>query len=407
MLERAGREAPFQVVAVRHPENRGRAQARETGWRESRAELIAFTDDDCVPEPGWLEAGIAAAEAASGAIVQGATRPDRTQLDRLGPFARTVTVESFDPAFQTCNMFFPRAVLEGVGGFDVESFGRVHGGEDSDLAWRAIKAGAPAAFAPDARVEHAVDGLGARRHPPRLRRVVAPRIRPPSGASPRSFRERRLLEAHPPLALRRAPGAPAPAEAVAAAPVARRSRGSARCARAGSSWVADSSWRRSTRPATRPRWPRRFATAPGTGASCSERLGARGLNERRELRRLGADVAGDEDVGAAPRAHLRPLVGRQREQLPDRAGERLGRHPARRASPTPVRPAPAGRPRRRRRREPPSPAPPSPPPASRRDRRGGDHRRHREQVGALEQVAHGLGPPGIDDPGALPQARRR
>src|SRR5689334_9499227 len=31
------------------------AVQRNTGWREARAELIAFTDDDCRPEADWLE----------------------------------------------------------------------------------------------------------------------------------------------------------------------------------------------------------------------------------------------------------------------------------------------------------------------------------------------------------------
>src|SRR3954470_12047067 len=29
---------------------------RNAGWREARAPLIAFTDDDCRPEPDWLAA---------------------------------------------------------------------------------------------------------------------------------------------------------------------------------------------------------------------------------------------------------------------------------------------------------------------------------------------------------------
>jgi GT2 family glycosyltransferase len=46
-----------------------------------------------------------------------------------------------------------------VGGFD-ESFGSFSAGEDTDLAWRALEAGASTAFAPDALVFHAVHELG-------------------------------------------------------------------------------------------------------------------------------------------------------------------------------------------------------------------------------------------------------
>lgn len=40
---------------LRFDEHRGANPARNRGVRESRGELIAFTDDDCIAEPGWLE----------------------------------------------------------------------------------------------------------------------------------------------------------------------------------------------------------------------------------------------------------------------------------------------------------------------------------------------------------------
>ncbi|MEA2352273.1 MAG: mycofactocin glycosyltransferase, partial [Thermoleophilaceae bacterium] len=38
---------------VRHERSRGPAAARNSGWRAASAPLVAFTDDDCRPEPGW------------------------------------------------------------------------------------------------------------------------------------------------------------------------------------------------------------------------------------------------------------------------------------------------------------------------------------------------------------------
>jgi GT2 family glycosyltransferase len=122
--------------------------------------VVAFTDDDCVPAPEWLEAGLKATAASPGAIVQGRTEPAPWELDSAGPFSRTIDVPGPDPAFQTCNVFYPREVLERVDGFDTQGFGRSPGGEDSDLAWRAIESGAATAFAPDALVRHAVEDLG-------------------------------------------------------------------------------------------------------------------------------------------------------------------------------------------------------------------------------------------------------
>src|SRR5262249_45121667 len=40
----------------------GPAAARNVGWRAARAPVIAFTDDDTVPDPGWLAAGLGAFE---------------------------------------------------------------------------------------------------------------------------------------------------------------------------------------------------------------------------------------------------------------------------------------------------------------------------------------------------------
>ena len=37
------------------------ARQRNLGWRAARGELVAFTDDDCRPEPDWLERMVAVA----------------------------------------------------------------------------------------------------------------------------------------------------------------------------------------------------------------------------------------------------------------------------------------------------------------------------------------------------------
>ena len=76
-----------------------------------------------------------------------------------GRSAGTLRVRSLGPFFQTCNVTYPRALLEEVGGFDEETFS-VPGGEDCDLARRCFAAGADAVFAPDALVHHAVHELG-------------------------------------------------------------------------------------------------------------------------------------------------------------------------------------------------------------------------------------------------------
>src|SRR5436305_4136688 len=66
----------------------GPAGARNVGWRAASGEFIAFTDDDCLPESGWLAAGaaaLAAADAAAGrTIVPLPERPTDFQRNLAG-----------------------------------------------------------------------------------------------------------------------------------------------------------------------------------------------------------------------------------------------------------------------------------------------------------------------------------
>lgn len=144
---------------ARNSSSAGAAAARDRGWRLASASVIAFTDDDCEPHPEWLEAGIDALEQARG-FVQGRTVPNPRELDKIGPFSRTIAIEKLDLNFNTCNVFYPRALLAQIDGFDTRAFGRGAAGEDSDLAWRAMEAGARPTFAPQALAYHAVNGLG-------------------------------------------------------------------------------------------------------------------------------------------------------------------------------------------------------------------------------------------------------
>jgi GT2 family glycosyltransferase len=159
VLEEERGRGVLHLRSVRHSLPRGTAGGRNSGWRAARAPLVAFTDDDCVPAPGWLAAGLAAGEREPGAIIQGRTEPNPGELGRRGVLSRTISVETLGPQYEACNIFYPRAVLERVGGFD-EIFGLFSAGEDTDLAWRALGAGVRTAFAPDALVYHAVHELG-------------------------------------------------------------------------------------------------------------------------------------------------------------------------------------------------------------------------------------------------------
>ena len=112
ILDRELQLGELRLRAVRNDKSRGPATARNRGWRLADAPLIAFTDDDCVPTEGWLESLVAAARAHGDTIVRGRTLPNPSESHALGPFAKTVRIEGPSPHYETCNVAYPRALLE-------------------------------------------------------------------------------------------------------------------------------------------------------------------------------------------------------------------------------------------------------------------------------------------------------
>ena len=145
----AASPAPVRYLAVVGPH--GPAAARNLGWRRAAGAVVAFTDDDCVPDPGWLAAGLAAladAEvvAATGrVIVPLREAPTDYELDAAG-------LEGAE--FVTANLFCRRSALEAVGGFD-ERFTDAWR-EDSDLHFALLRRPGRIAPASDAVVVHPV-----------------------------------------------------------------------------------------------------------------------------------------------------------------------------------------------------------------------------------------------------------
>ena len=133
----------------------GAAPKRNAGWRAAKAPLVAFTDDDCRPPAEWLERALAAARRHPQAIVQGTTMPDPDELplEAAAPHTHTQRIVPPNHAAQTCNIVYPREVLERLDGF-VEG---LDSGDDTDLAARAQREGVPYVGAREVLTWHAVE----------------------------------------------------------------------------------------------------------------------------------------------------------------------------------------------------------------------------------------------------------
>lgn len=127
----------------------GLASARNVGLAAASGELVCFTDDDCLPVPGWVDAAVEYLRA----------HPDHSGVQ--GP----VNSEPWDPLYghslaydgpgegryYGANIAYRRELLEREGGF-AQEFDPYHG-EDLDMAFRMLAHG-PIGWAPEMAVVH-------------------------------------------------------------------------------------------------------------------------------------------------------------------------------------------------------------------------------------------------------------
>ena len=128
---------------------RGAVRARNTGASLAQGDILAFTDDDCLPEEFWLfnarkhfaEPSVAGIE---GQIVS----------DHLGdPSWRPVTnLGGAGFGFMSANLMVRQSVFQRLGGYDYQ-FDHPHFREDTDLGWRMQEIGT-VPYAADVTVFH-------------------------------------------------------------------------------------------------------------------------------------------------------------------------------------------------------------------------------------------------------------
>jgi GT2 family glycosyltransferase len=149
--------SPLQLRVLQREVNGGPAAARNTGWRTAAADVVAFVDDDCTPDPGWLGAlHRAFARNDRLGVVQGRTRAAEGPRGQW-TIAREISDET--PWFEGCNIAYRRDALEATGGFDEEI--RWYG-EDTSAGWKVVEAGWERDFEGSAVVVHDLEERGVR-----------------------------------------------------------------------------------------------------------------------------------------------------------------------------------------------------------------------------------------------------
>lgn len=137
------------------PTLRGPATARNTGWRAARGAVIAFTDDDTLPAPDWLSAGLAALDADDGGSCAAVAGRVVVPLPGRPPTDHERMTQGLEHCeFVTANAFVRRQALLQVQGFD-ERFTRAWR-EDSDLQFRLLDEVGPVGRCDRAVVTHPV-----------------------------------------------------------------------------------------------------------------------------------------------------------------------------------------------------------------------------------------------------------
>ncbi len=140
---------PDLLRIFRRPSSRG--GGRNIGVRESRGEYVAFIDGDCFADSRWL--ATLRAHAGPGKVVAGRTttvgKPKYGELERVELFQG-----GYDVTYPSCNLLYPRALFERLGGFDT----RYITAEDIDLNLRAVQDGATIVYDDRAVVFHHMRG---------------------------------------------------------------------------------------------------------------------------------------------------------------------------------------------------------------------------------------------------------
>ncbi len=147
----------YHLIRLIRNSNQGPAASRNIAWRAARADIVIFTDGDCVPAKDWIEKLLLPFTSDDIAGVAGAYRTFNEE-NVLARFVgheiawRYRNVRGAVDAHGAYNLAIRKRVLEELGGFE-ESY-KAPSGEDWDLTYR-ISRRYKILFTPDAVVAHA------------------------------------------------------------------------------------------------------------------------------------------------------------------------------------------------------------------------------------------------------------
>lgn len=161
VLAKAAATTRLRFLALQLETSVGQGPGRNAALARARGDVVAFTDDDCLPPPEWLERLTAPLrrDSRTRLVVQGRVVPTPQRPAGAGRWARTVWVLRPTWLFETCNIAYRRTDLEAAGGFPGRGDAptRADGklvGEDALLGWRVIEAGADLEYLPEAETHH-------------------------------------------------------------------------------------------------------------------------------------------------------------------------------------------------------------------------------------------------------------
>lgn len=137
---------PLEVRYLGQPERRGLAAARNRGWQTARGQVVAFTNDDCLPDTEWLSSASMSFKRGAQVVIG----QQRVLLPNPSlPLNRTAILSKQANSL-TINYFCQKSTLEQVGGFD-EAVNTVWRSE-SDLQAKFIQEGISIEKCPEAIV---------------------------------------------------------------------------------------------------------------------------------------------------------------------------------------------------------------------------------------------------------------